>query len=1046
MKNQIPYTSFNDNSASICSPGNAVEFIQPWYTPISTTPDNTGIAVGGIGSTFTLTPLGTTPNFSFIPGIFIDNNSQDFNLNDFYVSLADLNRVENLSIRSYGDYKHFLSFFPITCQGEPLVNDNDSMEQSLEKIKKSLVDCSFYSENKEAFQRWNVEFTHKSKALLAENEASLAAQVSAAVDFFNGLLVNTSTRALALSSPSQREEIAAIDGARIGFKALYPMAEFEYDAFAEISITRKVVSPLVKGDKKLCSLPIHWNEFEITNNSAEVKTVTLVQSLKNLIGSTYRKSRPRMQDSSCTLTQNPIKQKHFQHEFNSGNDRSFSGVYLTSESPCESDIDGEVLFGIDVDIQAIQSHRVTVSVKPSLYSDTEERNILDALHTGRVNGHFDLGTYTGREAQSAIVCIQVELKPGESQNVRFAQVMDHSKIQLQDWLSEKSYVQYYPSQQRAIAIMEDIVAQIDTIESRIIGQQNDFLRIAKENFKDQQKALKFSTMAMNTLSFLAESSVWNFEDKFLVKECVDYPFFNSLDVYFYGSYSLLYLLPEIDGCVMKEFARAILAEDPTLRRFWEYADQPNAQLSDPKFEGVRAIRGAVIHDLGSPFDIQPDAYSWHNVKEWKDLAPKFILMIHRHFQQTGDKELVLACWDAVQESIDYLTNLIAEGDTLPLTRGTDDTFDNLASHGVSIYCASLWAAGLNAASELALLVDKEELAKQYQSKSQAALATLDKGLWDEEKGYFHFFITPIQVKHLTGEGIEALQSLGLALTGDAVSDMNVLNQFLDSNCSQSLLGAGVEFPSSLAKVQLRQLKKQLLLDTAPQAFTQEYQTILSLDSDNSFGDALLADTYQKLNGLGGLFAQDKVERALDYLYQYNFKVNSPKLGVANMTLADGQPCAEFQAQDVWIGVQFSVATALRLAGKQEKAEELIDTVYDALYDCAKIPFAAPEGFNCSVTVQASDLSDNFGLTQVESAAWLSALTESDCLLSDGRVNPFISDTLELFKEVIAQSEISKAREDVIVRLYSWLRHTGMKYTAGRYFRPGMIFSYLPEAL
>ncbi|WP_413702259.1 GH116 family glycosyl hydrolase [Psychromonas sp. KJ10-10] len=73
-----------------------------------------------------------------------------------------------------------------------------------------------------------------------------------------------------------------------------------------------------------------------------------------------------------------------------------------------------------------------------------------------------------------------------------------------------------------------------------------------------------------------------------------------------------------------------------------------------------------------------------------------MLMVHRHFQQTGDKSLVIDCWDAVQESIDYLTNLIAQGDTLPLTRGTDDTFDNLASHGVSIYCASLWVAGLNA--------------------------------------------------------------------------------------------------------------------------------------------------------------------------------------------------------------------------------------------------------------------------------------------------------------------------------------------------------------
>ncbi|MGR5543202.1 GH116 family glycosyl hydrolase, partial [Vibrio campbellii] len=81
------------------------------------------------------------------------------------------------------------------------------------------------------------------------------------------------------------------------------------------------------------------------------------------------------------------------------------------------------------------------------------------------------------------------------------------------------------------------------------------------------------------------------------------------------------------------------------------------------YEGTRAVRGAVIHELGSPFDIQPDAYSWHNVKEWKDLAPKFILMVYRHFKKTGNRAVVEACWTAVKESVVYLDNLVATGDT-----------------------------------------------------------------------------------------------------------------------------------------------------------------------------------------------------------------------------------------------------------------------------------------------------------------------------------------------------------------------------------------------
>ena len=82
MNNKIPYTSYSGNSKHLCKKGDAVEFIQPWYTPISTTPENTGMAIGGIGNTFTLTPNGNTPNFSFIPGIFVDCSQQAINFND----------------------------------------------------------------------------------------------------------------------------------------------------------------------------------------------------------------------------------------------------------------------------------------------------------------------------------------------------------------------------------------------------------------------------------------------------------------------------------------------------------------------------------------------------------------------------------------------------------------------------------------------------------------------------------------------------------------------------------------------------------------------------------------------------------------------------------------------------------------------------------------------------------------------------------------------------------------------------------------------------
>lgn len=1023
MNNKIPYTSYSGNSKHLCKKGDAVEFIQPWYTPISTTPENTGMAVGGIGNTFTLTPNGNTPNFSFIPGIFVDCSDQVINFNDFYASVMDVPTIDTLEILNEQELSVHLNFYPAVFDGKKIDTENSS--NAINLIRNALKNGNFYKENRERFIKWNVEFSNKTQLLIESDSSSIVCQLYVALDFFNGLLINDTMRQLSLTA-GNNGDIESVNGSDIEYKALYPLAEYQYNSFDGINIKRKVVSPIVKDDKRLCSLPMHWNHFQLTNESQQTRVITLAQPLQNLIGSTYRKGRDGIQDSACTLSQNPIAQQHQAVNVN-GESHSFSGVQLTSQSPYQSDIEGEVVFGVQAENRLTESGKVSVSVKPTLYTSKVTQQTEFALKTGRTNTEFQTGIYTGREALSALVVVQVELDPGESVDLRFAQVMAHSKVMLNGWHSDKAYTQFYPQAKPALPMLEDVLPKLESIEQQIVKQQTTFLEQAQSKISKPESALRYATMAMNSLSFLAESTVWDKEDKFLVKECVDYPFFNSLDVYFYGSFSLLYLLPELDGCVMKEFSKAILAEDFTQRRYWEYEATPNAELIDEKYQGVRAIRGAVIHDLGSPFDIQPDAYSWHNVKEWKDLAPKYILMVYRHYQNTQDISVVKECWQAVTESIDFLSNLIAEGDDLPLTRGTDDTFDNLASHGISIYCASLWVAGLQAASELAQLIGENELGAGYLARSKKALATVEQSLWDEKEGYYHFFVTPVQAKHLTGEGYQALETLGLTLTGDVIADKNTLNAYLNET----------DTSINISKVSQRVSKKRLLSETAPQAFTHEYLELVP-DSDNSFGDALLADSYLKLIGLVGIFPQQNIQRALDYVYKHNFEINSPKLGVANMTLADGSPHEAFQAQDVWIGVQFSVATALSLAGKSQQAETLMDTVYTALYDYSKIPFAAPEGFNCSVSFTEQDLTESFELSQNDAKKWLTALKLQKCVLSDGRVNPEMTKDSDKFVSML-QGEISAEQAMV---LHKWLLSTGLKYTAGRYFRPGMIFAYM----
>lgn len=120
----------------------------------------------------------------------------------------------------------------------------------------------------------------------------------------------------------------------------------------------------------------------------------------------------------------------------------------------------------------------------------------------------------------------------------------------------------------------------------------------------------------------------------------------------------------------------------------------------------------------------------------------------------------------------------------------------------------------------------------------------------------------------------------------------------------------------------------------------------------------------------------------------------------------------------------------------------MNTVYNALYRESKIPFAAPEGFNCSAQVSIETLATQFALSNEQAHMWYQALQQSSCLLSDGRVNPNMVSDVAAFKDLLAD----KIDLPQTQALYVWLKNTGLKYTAGRYFRPGMIFSYLPEAL
>jgi non-lysosomal glucosylceramidase len=228
--------------------------------------------------------------------------------------------------------------------------------------------------------------------------------------------------------------------------------------------------------------------------------------------------------------------------------------------------------------------------------------------------------------------------------------------------------------------------------------------------------------------------------RFGVLECIDYAWYESLDVRLYGYFALLQLWPELDKAVLRSFARAIPAADSTPRPIGWYFTQGRGRVEAP-----RKVAGATPHDLGAPNERPFEATNYTAYQDcnlWKDLASDFVLQVWRTYKlaPSGEDLRFLAdCWPAAVMALRHLKQFDANGDGLPDNGGApDQTFDDWPLQGVSAYCGALWIAALEAALaigqrlQLELGVDTSAEQRQFGSWLEQSRANFDRLLWNGE--------------------------------------------------------------------------------------------------------------------------------------------------------------------------------------------------------------------------------------------------------------------------------------------------------------------------
>jgi non-lysosomal glucosylceramidase len=272
-------------------------------------------------------------------------------------------------------------------------------------------------------------------------------------------------------------------------------------------------------------------------------------------------------------------------------------------------------------------------------------------------------------------------------------------------------------------------------------------------------------------------------DSFTYMECFDYPYYGSLDVRFYGSFSLLRFWPEIEKQEMREYTDTVPESNPQ-HYIWGW----KSAREHRQIEYTRKVPGAVPHDLGNPQEdpvVNPNQYNYQDVSNWRDLNSKYVLMVWRDYVLTGstDDAFLRYSWSAVKQAMEHLKQYDTDGDGLIENGGfPDQTYDDWIATGESAYTGSLYLAALKATARMADKLGDSATANEYDALEERAARAYVKKLWTGT--YFRYAVKGQDTDAVMAEQLAGQWYAGLTGLGDLVPKpmrLSALHKVYDTN-------------------------------------------------------------------------------------------------------------------------------------------------------------------------------------------------------------------------------------------------------------------------
>lgn len=539
------------------------------------------------------------------------------------------------------------------------------------------------------------------------------------------------------------------------YSALFPKAWYHYAAVPgmPVEVTCEQFSPVLPGNYKESSYPIGLFKYHLRNTSDVPVDCSILFSFTNMVGwfDDFSSGRPHHKSGgNCNSV--------FHAELPSGEPVTGILFHSTHARDVPAEGNGEMCIackggdGID-----LSWHRMF-----NIAGDGGE--LWDSFgSSGRLSNSEESWVSDAWTDVGGAIAATATVGPAQTREITMTLVWDLPVIQFGGGSTYfRKYTRYFGTDgQNAVSIAKTGLSECDKWSKEIDRWHRD-----PPSGGDQPAW--FHGMRLNELYMLIDGlTVWTdkavghgaAEDFFGLIECPDYDFYNTLDLWVYGSFPFLRFWPEIEKAVTGLYADTLLDHDPRRRKLWAK-------------EGYCPInaRGSAPHDHGHPKEDPVglvNGYAWQDVSRWKDLNSQFVLLVYRDYVHTGDAQFLERCYPAAREAVEYLLQFDKDGDGLIENEGfPDQTFDNLPMNGPSAYCGGLWLGALAAIVRMAETMGDGSTIGKYSEILEKARVAFDALLWNGS--YYRFDVRSEGCENVFIEQLFGIWYAGLCGIDDLV--------------------------------------------------------------------------------------------------------------------------------------------------------------------------------------------------------------------------------------------------------------------------------------